>query len=148
MNEANEKRENRPWKILELILFVVSLVLFGIVFANNPKTTDAACLDPFLYWIYALLVLALCVTLLFPLVGAFKSKKKLIRLITLVLAVVVIVGGAWLLAPGTAIDVNASKVEAGTFKFADAVLYVVYLVVGCAVVTLIWSAIRNAVKSK
>ena len=146
MNEANEKRENRPWKILELILFVVSLVLFGIVFANNPKTTDAACLDPFLYWIYALLVLALCVTLLFPLVGAFKSKKKLIRLITLVLAVVVIVGGAWLLAPGTPIDVNASKVEAGTFKFADAVLYVTYLVVCAAVVSLIWSAIRNAVK--
>ena len=146
MKEANEKRENRPWKILELILFVVSLVLFGIVFANNPKTTDAACLDPFLYWIYALLVLALCVTLLFPLVGAFKSKKKLIRLITLVLAVVVIVGGAWLLAPGTPIDVNASKVEAGTFKFADAVLYVTYLVVCAAVVSLIWSAIRNAVK--
>ena len=146
MNEANEKRENRPWKILELILFVVSLVLFGIVFANNPKTTDAACLDPFLYWIYALLVLALCVTLLFPLVGAFKSKKKLIRLITLILAVVVIVGGAWLLAPGTPIDVNASKVEAGTFKFADAVLYVTYLVVCAAVVSLIWSAIRNAVK--
>ena len=146
MKEANEKRENRPWKILELILFVVSLVLFGIVFANNPKTTDAACLDPFLYWIYALLVLALCVTLLFPLVGAFKSKKKLIRLITLILAVVVIVGGAWLLAPGTPIDVNASKVEAGTFKFADAVLYVTYLVVCAAVVSLIWSAIRNAVK--
>ena len=146
MKEANEKRENRPWKILELILFVVSLVLFGIVFANNPKTTDAACLDPFLYWIYALLVLALCVTLLFPLVGAFKSKKKLIRLITLILAVVVIVGGAWLLAPGTPIDVNASKVEAGTFKFADAVLYVTYLVVCAAVVSLVWSAIRNAVK--
>ena len=146
MNEANEKRENRPWKILELILFVVSLVLFCIVFINSPKTADAACLDPFLYWIYALLVLALCVTLLFPLVGAFKSKKKLIRLITLVLAVVVIVGGAWLLAPGTPIDVNASKVEAGTFKFADAVLYVTYLVVCAAVVSLIWSAIRNAVK--
>ena len=146
MNEANEKRENRPWKILELILFVVSLVLFGIVFANNPQTTDAACLDPFLYWIYALVVLALCVTLLFPLVGAFKSKKKFLRLIILILAVVVIVGGAWLLAPGTPIDVNASKVEAGTFKFADAVLYVTYLVVCCAVVSLIWSAIRNAVK--
>ena len=146
MKEANEKRENRPWKILELILFVVSLVLFGIVFANSPKTTDAACLNPFLYWIYALVVLALCVTLLFPLVGAFKSKKKFLRLIILILAVVVIVGGAWLLAPGTPIDVNASKVEAGTFKFADAVLYVTYLVVCAAVVSLIWSAIRNAVK--
>ena len=146
MKEANEKRENRPWRILELILFVVSLVLFGIVFAKSPKTTDAACLNPFLYWIYALLVLALCVTLLFPLVGAFKSKKKFLRLIILILAVVVIVGGAWLLAPGSAIDVNASKVAAGTFKFADMVLYVTYLVICGAIVTLIWSAVRNALK--
>ena len=146
MKEANEKRETRPWRILELILFVVSLVFFGIVFAQNPKTVDASSLNPFLYWIYALVVLALCVTLLFPLVGAFKSKKKFLRLIILILAVVVIVGGAWLLAPGTAIDVNASKVEAGTFKFADMVLYVTYLIVCGAIVTLIWSAIRNAVK--
>lgn len=146
MKEVNEKRENRPWKILELILFVVSLVLFCIVFVNSPKTTDAACLNPFLYWIYALVCLALCVTLLFPLVGAFKSKKKFLRLIILIVAVVVIVGGAWLLAPGSAIDVNASKVAAGTFKFADMVLFVTYLVVCGAIVTLIWSAIRNAVK--
>ncbi|MBR6423350.1 MAG: hypothetical protein IKS47_01540 [Bacteroidales bacterium] len=146
MKEANEKRENRPWKILELILFVVSLVLFCIVFINSPKTTDAACLDPFLYWIYALLVLALCVTLIFPLVGAFKSKKKLIRLIILILAVVVIVGGAWLLAPGTAIETNASDVTPSTFKFADAVLYVTYLLVAGAIVSLIWSAVRNAIK--
>ena len=61
MKEANEKRETRPWKILQLILFVVSLVLFAIVFAANPKTTDAASLNPFLYWIYCLLALAICV---------------------------------------------------------------------------------------
>ena len=146
MKEANEKRENRPWKILELILFVVSLVLFGIVFAQNPQSPDAASLNPFLYWIYALVVLALCVALLFPLVGAFKSKKKFLRLIILILAVVVIVGGAWLLAPGTAIDTNAKTVTAGTFKFADVVLYVTYLLVCGAILALVWSALRNAVK--
>lgn len=145
MKEANEKRENRPWKILELILFVVSLVLFGIVFAANPQTTDAPSLNPFLYWIYALVVLALCVTLLFPLFGAFKSKKKLLRLIILILAVVVIVGGAWLLAPGTAIDVNTPTTPRD-FKFADAMLYITYLSICGAIVALIWSAIRNAIK--
>ena len=145
MKEANEKRENRPWKILELILFVVSLVFFGIVFAQNPKTTDASSLNPFLYWIYALVVLALCVTLLFPLVGAFKSKKKLLRLIILILAVVVIVGGAWMLAPGSAIETNAVTTPRD-FKLADTVLYVSYLAVVVAICALIWSAIRNAVK--
>ncbi len=145
MKEANEKRETRPWKILELILFVVSLVLFGIVFAANPQTTDAPSLNPFLYWIYALVVLAICVTLLFPLFAAFKSKKKLLRLILLIVAIVVIVGGAFLLAPGNAIDVNTPTTPRD-FKIADAVLFVTYLAVGGAIVALIWSAIRNAVK--
>ena len=145
MKEANEKRENRPWKILELILFVVSLVLFGIVFAANPQTTDAPSLNPFLYWIYALVVLAICVTLLFPLFAAFKNKKKLLRLILLIVAIVVIVGGAFLLAPGNAIDVNTPTTPRD-FKIADAVLFVTYLAVGGAIVALIWSAIRNAVK--
>ena len=145
MKEANEKRENRPWKILELVLFIVSLVFFAIVISASPKTTDSGALDTFLYWIYALVVLALCVTLVFPLVGAFKSKKKLLRLIILVLAVVVICGGAWLLAPGSPIETNAIT-KPSDFKLADTVLYVSYLAVIAAICALIWSAVRNAIK--
>ena len=145
MKETNEKRENRPWKILELILFVVSLVLFAIVFTAKPTTTDSASLDAFLYWIYALVCLALCVTLLFPLFGAFKSKQKLLRLIILILGVVVIVGGAWLLAPGTPIETKATVAD-GDFKFADTVLYVTYFVVCVAILSLIWSGLRKVIK--
>ena len=144
MKETNEKRENRPWKILELVLFLVSLVLFVVVFMAKPTTTENAALDTFMYWIYVLVVLALCVTLLFPLFGAFKSKKKLLRLIVLILGVVVIVGGAWLLAPGTPIETKATVAE-GDFKFADTVLFVTYFVVCAAIVALIWSAIRKAI---
>ena len=39
MKEANEKRENRPWRILELILFLVSLALFVVVLMAKPTTT-------------------------------------------------------------------------------------------------------------
>lgn len=145
MKEANEKRENRPWKILELVLFIVSLVFFAVVISANPKTTDSGALDTFLYWIYALVVFALCVTLLFPLVGAFKSKKKLLRLVILILAVVVILGGAWMLAPGSPIETNAIT-KPNDFKLADTVLYVSYLAVIGAICALIWSAVRNAIK--
>ena len=145
MKETNEKRENRPWKILELVLFLVSLVLFVVVFTAKPTTTDNTALDTFMYWIYLLVVLALCVTLLFPLFGAFKSKKKLLRLIILILGVVVVVGGAWLLAPGSPIETKAAVAD-GDFKFADTVLYVTYFVVCVAIVSLIWSALRKAIK--
>jgi len=145
MKEANEKRENRPWKILELILFLVSLALFVFVLVSKPTGVDSGSLDTFLYWIYVLVLFAICVTLLFPLIAAFKDKKKLLRLILLIVAAVVIIGGAWLIAPGKPIDTN-QLTTAKDFKLADAVLYVTYLLVAGAIVTLIWSAIRNAVK--
>ena len=145
MKEANEKRENRPWKILELVLFLVSLALFVFVLVSKPTGVDSGSLDTFLYWIYVLVLFAICVTLLFPLIAAFKDKKKLLRLILLIVAAVVIIGGAWLIAPGKPIDTN-QLTTAKDFKLADAVLYVTYLLVAGAIVTLIWSAIRNAVK--
>ena len=145
MKEVNEKRENRPWKILELILFLVSLVLFVVVLVNKPTAVESGSLDTFLYWIYVLLLFAICVTLLFPLVAAFKNKKKLLRLVLLIVAAVVIIGGAWLLAPGKPIDTIAVT-KASDFKMADAVLFVTYLMVAAAVCSLIWSAIRKAVK--
>jgi hypothetical protein len=145
MKEANEKRENRPWKILELILFLVSLVLFVVVLVSKPTGVDSGSLDTFLYWIYVLVLFAICVTLLFPLIAAFKDKKKLLRLVLLIVAVVVIVGGAWLIAPGKAIETNQVTTP-GDFKLADTVLFVSYLMVAAAIVALIWSAIRNAVK--
>ena len=145
MKEVNEKRENRPWKILELILFLVSLALFVVVLVSKPTGVESGSLDTFLYWIYALVLFAICVTLLFPLISAFKDKKKLLRLLLLIVAVVVIIGGAWLLAPGKAIDTN-QLTTARDFKLADTVLFVTYLMVAAAIVALIWSAIRNAVK--
>ena len=71
--------------------------------------------------------------------------KPLVAHTVLLAVTAVIVGGAWLIAPGKAIDTNAVTTP-GDFKLADAVLYITYLLVGGAIVTLIWSAIRNAVK--
>ena len=145
MKEANEKRENRPWKILELILFAVSLALFCVVLTSKPATTDSGALDTFLYWIYVLVLFAICVSLLFPLIASFKDKKKLFRLLILIVAVVVIAGGAWLLAPGSPIDTNQITTPRD-FKLADTVLYISYLAVIGAVCALAASAIRSAIK--
>ncbi len=145
MKDTNEKKEGRPWKILELVLFLVSLVLFVVVLMNKPTGPDSGVLDMFMYWIYCLVLLAICVSLLFPLFAAFKDKKKLVKLVALVVAVVVIVGGAWLLAPGTPIESKATT-NPGDFKLADTVLYITYLFIAAAVCALVWSGVRKAVK--
>lgn len=131
-------------KYIEYALLVLSLVLFIIAF-SAIQTVDSPMLNVFLGWAYILVAVALIFTLGFPLVNAFKDKKSLIKLIVLVVGAVVIFGGAYLIAPGNPISVN-TNVDEGTFKFADAAIYICYLFVAGAAVALIWSGIRKSIK--
>ena len=131
-------------KYIEYALLVLSLVLFVVAF-TAIETVDSPMLNVFLGWAYLLIAASVIFTLGFPLVNAFKDKKSLLKLIVLVVAVVVIFGGAYLIAPGDAIAVNTATDAAG-FKFADAALYICYLFVAGAVAALIFSAVRKATK--
>jgi len=131
-------------KYVEYALLVLSLILFVIAF-SAIQTVDSPMLNVFLGWAYLLIAAALVFTLGFPLANAFKDKKSLMKLVAFVVAVVVIFGGAYLIAPGNAINVNTAA-DAATFKFADAALYICYLFVAGAIVALIWSGIRKAIK--
>ena len=133
MKEANEKRETRPWKILQLILFVVSLVLFAIVFAAKPTTTDAV--ETFC----TRRGLPVAITLIKHGTLALSCKDITIHVDP--------VGGY-----GKPTDYETE------FPKADVILIthehgdhldkdaIAALAVGGAIVALIWSAIRNAVK--
>ncbi len=133
------------WKYIEYILLVLSLIIFIVFFVVNPTTQDAPMLDGYLGWAYILLAITLILALGFPLIRAFKSKKGIIGLLALIIGVVVICGGVYMLAPGTAIDVN-TETTAQTFKFTDAALYLTYLFIGASVLAVIWSIIRSAIK--
>ena len=133
------------WKYIEYILLVLSLIIFIVFFVVNPTTQDAPMLDGYLGWSYILLAITLILALGFPLIRAFKSKKGIIGLLALIIGVVVICGGVYMLAPGTAIDVN-TETTVQTFKFTDAALYLTYLFIGASVVAVIWSIIRSAIK--
>lgn len=134
------------WKYIEYILLVLSLIIFIVFFVVNPTTQDAPMLDGYLGWAYILLAITLILALGFPLIRAFKSKKGIIGLLALIIGVVVICGGVYMLAPGTAIDVN-TETTAQTFKFTDAALYLTYLFIGASVLAVIWSIIRSAIKN-
>ena len=131
-------------KVIEYALLALSFVVFVIAFVTVTGT-ESATLDLYLGWVYALIAVALVATLGFPLVKAFKNKKSLVKLLVLIGAVVVIFGGAYLIAPGKEIAIN-QEVTAGTLKFADTALYIVYLFVAAAVAALIWGGVRNAIK--
>ena len=131
-------------KYIEYALLVISLVLFAIGLVTI-ETVDSGSLNIYLVWTYILVAAALIFTIGFPLVSSFKDKKSLKKLLILLVAVVVIFGGIYLLAPGKAINVN-TQVSEGTFKFADAALYVCYLFVAASIISLIWGAVRKSTK--
>ncbi|MBQ0123663.1 MAG: hypothetical protein KBS58_02335 [Bacteroidales bacterium] len=131
-------------KYIEYVLLVISLVLFAIGLMTI-KTVDSGMLNIYLVWTYILVAAALIFAIGFPLVSSFKDKKSLKRLLLVVAAVVVIFGGIYMIAPGEAIAVN-TVVSEGTFKFADAALYVCYLFVAGSIISLIWGAAHKAIK--
>ena len=137
-------RKNRFVKFLEIALLVISLVVF-VLALTGITTIDSPMLNVFLGWAYFLIAFALIFTLGLPLLNAFKNKKSLLKLLVLIVGVVVICGGAYMLAPGNAISVN-TETTAADFKFADTVLFICYLFIAAAFVALLWTALRNAFK--
>lgn len=133
----------KVFKYIEYALLAISLVLF-VIAMPSIVTVDSPMLNVTLGWAYVLVAISLIFTLGFPLVHAFTDKKSLVKLIALVVAVVVIVGGAYLIAPGNPVNVNTNVTEA-TFKFTDAALFICYLFVATALVVLVWSGVRKVI---
>ena len=133
----------KVWKYLEIVLLVVSAVIFAVFFMSADKT--GIMLDGYLGWAYILLATAAVTALAFPLVNAFKSKSGLKALLLLIVGLVVVFGGMYLLAPGTPIEVN-TQVTDSVFKFTDTALYITYLFIGASVLAIVWSIVRNAIK--
>lgn len=131
-------------KVIEYALLALSVVVFVIAFATVTGI-ESATLDLYLGWVYALIAVALVATLGFPLIKACKNRKSLIKLLVIIGAVVVVFGGAYLIAPGKEIAIN-QEVSAGTLKAADTALYIVYLFVAAAVAALVWSGVRKSIK--
>ena len=136
--------KQKLFKLIELVLLVLSLVAFVVYFACNNGTAEDGLLNMYLYWTYALLAIAIVLVVLFSLAKAFKSKKGIIGLVAIIVGVVVVLGAAYLLAPGT--PVGTKTYDAGTLKFADTALYVTYLFFAASILALVWGLVRNALK--
>lgn len=133
----------KVFKYIEYALLVISLVVF-VIAMPSIVTVDSPMLNIILNWTYVLVAVSLIFTLGFPLIHAFSDKKSLVKLIVFVVAVVVIVGGAYLIAPGNPVTVNTTVSDA-TFKFTDAALFICYLFVAAALCALVWSGVRKVI---
>ncbi len=126
-------------KWILVALFIVGLVFSVYGFIVGFETNGNAPVDMLLYCTYAF-ALAAIVAVLFGVfvIGGMNNPKTLVKLIIGVLAIVAVVGGAWMLAPGSpAIGYMGNPVTDFDLKLTDTMLSLTYLIFGAAIVSLI-----------
>ena len=137
-------------KIIELSIFVISIIIMVVFYLNMPTLAtmnQSPIMDISLFWSYLLVAVAILLALVFPLMDAFKSPKALRNLLLGIIAVVVIVGACYLLAPGGEVKTTAVYTPK-TSKLVDAGLYLTYFMLLVTIGSLIFGIVRSAQNNK
>ena len=129
-------------------LFGVGVVLSFLGFAVGFEKADNAPVDVMLYCAYAYALIAiLAVAFGVVVIGGINNPKSLLKLGIGLVAIAVIVAGAYMLAPGTpAVGYLGEPVSDGTLKLTDTILNLTYLLFGGSIVALIAGWIIGATR--
>jgi len=106
--------------------------------------------DIALVWAYILLILTAIAALVFPLISVFSNPKALLRMLAVLAGAAVLVVISYLLASETPIDIigytGTANRDPGTLKMVDTTLFVVYMLFGLALLSILYSIISRAFK--
>ena len=135
-------------KWILLVLFIVGVVFSFYGFAVGFESNGDAPVDNILYCAYAcaaITILAVIVGVV--VIGGINNPKSLLKLFIGLVAIAVVIAGAYLLAPGTpAVGYLGEPVSDMTLKLTDTMLNLTYLLCGGAILSLIVGAIVSATR--
>jgi hypothetical protein len=138
------------FKWASIVLLVTSVVLLLVSFPkfNGPGEEGAVAL--LLNWAYIMLGLALVSVLLVGLViTAFNSPKSLIKILLVAVGVAIVVGVAYLLAPGQQpIAYNGPAVSPKDLALTETVINLAYILGGAAVLSIIVAEVAGIFRGK
>ncbi|MCF0164412.1 MAG: hypothetical protein HUJ92_03945 [Bacteroidales bacterium] len=135
-------------KFLKYILLGLSAILLVLFFVMPHSNTSDQIVNVYLYWTYVLVALAIVALVGFLLAKTFSSKQGIVKFVILLVGVVVLVGGAYVLAPGTPVATNAKDITDMTFKLTDTALILTYILFGGSIVALLGTTVFNAIKNR
>ena len=145
------KNANKIFKLVMLVLMIVSLVLLVWGFLTGFESNNGAAVDVLLYWAYAILGITILTLVVFGLViGAKNDPKSLVKLGIGLVAVAVVCFIAYLLAPGKMpIQWNNAKLPTpGELKLTDTVLNLTYFTGVLSILAIVVGEIAMAVRNK
>jgi hypothetical protein len=154
-----------PKKLVSIFLYVVLAVTSILLVIFYFKTSSMALpddadvetkidaygniLDIILYWSYGLLILALTVSVVFPIIRLIEDPKKGLKALVAIGIFGFIIIIAYVFSDGTPLllkGYNGKDNVAGTLEFADTLLFTTYIMLGLAFLSIIYSEISKAFK--
>ena len=134
------------WVLVALFVLGVAISLYG--FVVGFETNGNSPVDVLLYGTYAYaLVALLAVVTGVVVIGGINNPKTLVKMLLGLVVAAVVVGGAYMLAPGTpAVGYLGEPVSDGTLKLTDTVLNLTYLAFGASIIALIVGWIAGATR--
>ena len=134
-------------KIISYVLLLVGIVLSCVVLFGNVKMGEnEGLVDPLLYWAYVLVGVGLIGAIASSIIGILDNPKGLKRSLFTLAGIIVVVGIAYLLAPGTHVDIVGMEPTQATLKMTDTLLNLTYILLGGAIVSIIAGYIINVVR--
>ena len=129
-------------------LFVIGVVASFYGFIVGFEQNGNAPVDVMLYCAYAFALVAIAAVLFgVVVIGGINNPKSLLKLGIGVVVIAVIIGGAYMLAPGTpAVGYLGDPVSDGTLKLTDTILNLTYLLFGGALAALVAGWIIGATR--
>jgi len=148
MANPNKRTYAKVVKIIEWVLIAISIAVIGYGIFAGFEANGAKAIDLMLYWAYALVVIALIVIIILGVgASAARSKKSAISIVGVLVGAAALVAIAYVLAPGTeALGLVGEQPSAGTLKLTDTVMNLTYVAVAAAVVSILVSAVVNAIR--
>ncbi len=147
-------------KILEYVLLAVGVVIIALFYVQNGSgqfalsnladvLSSTTLVDGLLWWVYALIVLAIALILVLACVATFGNKKSLKSTGLVLLLAVVLVVASYFLASGNPVAVNvAEQPTEATFKLTDTILILTYILFVGVLASLLGGIVMNAIKKR
>ncbi|MDD4258190.1 MAG: hypothetical protein PHG38_10220 [Bacteroidales bacterium] len=138
---------NKISKITLWILMAVSAVFTVLYYMNIGGEGEDAWTYAFLTWAYIVMGVALLLIVVLPLLTLKQRTIKVKSILLFVLFAVVVVGGAYLLAPAEPVHLAAGKIVEGmSVKLTETSLFITYFLLAVSVLAIIGGSVYNAVK--
>ncbi|OQC39507.1 MAG: hypothetical protein BWX62_00860 [Bacteroidetes bacterium ADurb.Bin037] len=138
---------NRLAKITLIALMVISLVMTVLYFLNTEGDNLEGWTYAFLNWAYIMLALAIVLIIVLPFLTIRQRKINYKSVIFTIVGIVVVLGGAYLLAPATPVVLATGAVHEGpAVKLTETGLIVTYFLIAVAFLSIIGGAVYNGLR--